>query len=139
GRILREAKALVPSSFDWARGGAAGWPRFLDIARGAHRAPDPHLDLANGVIIRRLAPDVRKVERGPDFDLTLESDLLSAMGFDIGAIHAEDAQTIARIQGDLDARPDEWLHKAAKRAGAWVEDEHAHWARDMAGNGQPNS
>lgn len=128
GRIVREAKALVPSSWDWAHEQAAARSRFLDVATGRFRSPDPHLDLRGGFIVRRLAADSRKVERETGIDFELETDLLRAMGFDIGAIHADDAQSVAKIIDHLDGRPGDWLHKAAKKASAWVEADQAQWA-----------
>ena len=41
---MREAKALVPSAWHWASGTAEPI-RFLDLARGIHRSPDPWLRL----------------------------------------------------------------------------------------------
>jgi hypothetical protein len=43
---VREAKALVPSAWHWASGTAEPI-RFLDLARGIHRSPDPWLGVSN--------------------------------------------------------------------------------------------
>ena len=64
GRIVREAKALVPSAWDWAHADEAPVFRALDLATGAYRSPDPHLAVADRFIIRRVAADSQKVEFG---------------------------------------------------------------------------
>jgi hypothetical protein len=44
GRVVREAKALVPSAWDWAHG-RDGDIRLLDLARGRFRSWDPFIDV----------------------------------------------------------------------------------------------
>nr|WP_246820527.1 DUF2252 family protein [Bradyrhizobium iriomotense] len=129
GQIVREAKALVPSAWDWAHD-QQGRLRFLDLAKGSYRAPDPHLALErqSGFVIRRLAPDSRKINLGDHANMRLELDLLNVMGFDIGAIHAAEG-AFARIAADLGRRDDDWLHAAAKAAAAFVEDDFREWCR----------
>ena len=61
GAIAREAKALVPSSWDWAAKRADSAPLFLNLANGRYRSPDPFLNLRSGDIIRRIAPDSQKL------------------------------------------------------------------------------
>src|SRR5262249_41708326 len=56
GRVVREAKALVPSAWDWAHDRAARQSRFLALAQGRFRSPDPHLQVHPGFIIPRIAP-----------------------------------------------------------------------------------
>lgn len=41
GHVVREAKALVPSAWDWAHGRLSARTRFLDLALGIFRSPDP--------------------------------------------------------------------------------------------------
>ncbi|WP_439359061.1 DUF2252 family protein [Bradyrhizobium sp. DASA03007] len=130
GQIVREAKALVPSAWDWAHD-RKGKLRFLDLAKGSYRAPDPHLVLErqNGFVIRRLAPDSRKINLGDHANMSLELDLLNVMGFDIGAIHAATAGASTTIAADLIKRDNDWLHAAAKAAAAFVEDDFKEWRR----------
>ena len=66
GRVLREAKALVPSGWEWAHDDVAGFSRFLDLARGTFRSPDPFLDVRHRFIVRRIAADSDKLEFGKD-------------------------------------------------------------------------
>jgi uncharacterized protein DUF2252 len=126
GQIVREAKALVPSAWDWAHG-REGEPRFLQLAVGQFRAPDPHLALSHGFIIRRIAPDSRKLDLGDRAGARFRLDLLRAMGFDIGAIHAATKAASAKILDDLGGRTKDWLHDAAKDAAMAVEQDHAEW------------
>jgi len=121
GRIVREAKALVPSAWDWAHGEAATRSRFIDLATQTHRSPDPFLFVRDGFIFRRVAADSRKIELGDAAGATLKVKLLEAMGLALGAIHAPLVRKARAIHGDLDARPSDWLPKAARAAAAAVE------------------
>lgn len=126
GQIVRETKALVPSAWDWAHG-LKGEPRFMTLATGVHRAPDPHLALDGGFIVRRIAPDARKVNLGDRPGEQLKLDFLRAMGFDIGAIHAATKGASPKILADLRKRKPDWLHAAAKAAAEAVEQDFAEW------------
>lgn len=124
GHVVREAKALVPSAWDWAHGRAAGPSRFADLAGGRFRAPDPFLRAGDRFIYRRIAADSRKVEYGGDRDVPAA--LLTAMGRDLGAIHAADPR-LADLRADLAGRPAKWLNDAAKAAAAAVEADYQGW------------
>jgi hypothetical protein len=127
GRILREAKALIPSAWDWAHGAADPRSRFLDLARSKFRAPDPFLDIQGSYIVRRSAPDSRKVDLNRGMIRGLPAALLEAMGFDLGAIHAASASRHAAVLQDLDSRPADWLRQATKVAAAAVEKDFDAW------------
>jgi hypothetical protein len=129
GQVVREAKALVSSAWDWAHG-QQGKPRFLAVARGPFRAPDPHLvvERQTRFVIRRIAPDSRKINLGDHANMSLELDLLNAMGFDIGAIHAATGAS-GKIIKDLSERDSDWLHAAAKVAAAAVEEDFEEWKK----------
>ncbi|MDA9508477.1 hypothetical protein XI09_28330 [Bradyrhizobium sp. CCBAU 11386] len=129
GQVVREAKALVPSAWDWAHR-QQGKPRFLTLARGPFRAPDPHLvvERQSGFVIRRIAPDSRKINLGDHANMRLELDLLNVMGFDLGAVHAATGAS-AKIAADLKKRDNDWLHAAAKAAAAFVEEDFKEWGR----------
>ena len=128
GRIVREAKALVPSAWDWVHGATSARSRFLDLGRGAFRSPDPFLDVHNGFVFRRIAADSRKLEFDDNSDVALEAELLRAMGYELASIHAADRRDRTRaIEDDLAARPPDWLHQAARRAHAAVEADFEAW------------
>jgi hypothetical protein len=127
GRVVREAKALVPSAWDWAHGLMAAPHRFADLAMAVTRAPDPYMTVIASFIIRRLAPDSRKAELGDDPDAQLEKTLLEAMGREIGSLHAATADVEA-VQKDMQIRDADWLHAASKKAGQAVEEDFKTWA-----------
>ena len=125
GRVLREAKALVPSAWEWAHDDVTGFSRFLDLARGTFRSPDPFLDVRHKFIVRRIAADSDKLEFGKD--PSVSQDLLTAMGFDLGAIHAADRRC-DKVRKDLRQRAGDWLHDAATAAMRTVREDFAKWS-----------
>jgi hypothetical protein len=127
GRVLREAKALVPSAWTWVHGAQPSG--LLKLARGRYRAPDPFLDVEGKWIIRRLAPDSRKIELSEDATTDLKSYLLQAMAFDLASIHAAGSAGVGALQRDLERRPPDWLYHAAKTAAAAVEKDFEAWRR----------
>lgn len=127
GRVVREAKALVPSAWDWAHGQTASKSHLIDLATGEFRSPDPFLKVENDFIFRRIAADSQKVELGKSAGAELRADLLEAMGFDLGAIHAADKRRAASIRKDLEGRASRWIHEAAAAAAASVEADHRKW------------
>ena len=127
GHVAREAKALVPSAWEWAHAGGPTPSRFLELSTGQFRSPDPWLDVRNGFVCRRLAADSRKIDLHNDDDhLDLHINLFSAMGFDLGAIHAADQQAGA-ITSHLARQADDWLLEAAQIASADVENDFKTW------------
>jgi hypothetical protein len=128
GRVVREAKALVPSAWDWAHTAAPPRSRFLDLATGVFRSPDPYLNVHDGFVIRRISADSRKVEL-TDIEATsgCEEKLLEAMGFDLGSIHAVDKSQAIAVREDLVGRAAGWLDKSATDAATAVEEDYALW------------
>ncbi|HEV7877382.1 DUF2252 family protein [Bradyrhizobium sp.] len=128
GRVLREAKALVPSAWTYVHGVQPSG--LLKLARGPHRAPDPFLDIEGKWIIRRLAPDCRKIELDKDAATRLKGDLLQAMAFDLASIHAAGSAGGDVLRRDLKRRPNDWLYEAAKVAADSVMKDYEAWRRD---------
>ena len=66
GSVCREAKALAPSAWDWARGltnqGRSQKIRYQKALDTAVRVKDPCVHLEGSWIVRRLAPDCSRVE-----------------------------------------------------------------------------
>lgn len=133
GRVVRESKALVPSSWDYAHGRTSAASHFVDLARCAHRAFDPFLSFGGHIVVRRLWPDARKVDLGKDAGRDVPARLLKAMGADVGAVHAATPGAAAAIMGDLATRGDDWLATAAKEAAKAVEQDFAEWSAYWAG------
>jgi hypothetical protein len=127
GRVLREAKALVPSAWTYVHGKQPSG--LLKLATSKYRAPDPFLDIRDQFVLRRLAPDSRKIELGADAASHLKNYFLQAMAFDLASIHAADRVGVAALQRDLERRPRSWLHDAAKTAAAAVEKDFEDWRR----------
>jgi hypothetical protein len=128
GRIVREAKAMVPSAWNWAHSKGKRSPRFLELAFGAHRSPDPSLLLAHRCLLRRLAPDARKLDLQEVAARGLGFTLLEAMGAELGSIHAAHPQSDAIID-DLGRRDGIWLHLNAQLAQQAVEKDFRAWRR----------
>ena len=130
GRVAREAKALVPSAWDWAHK-ATGRSRFLDVAFGPFRSPDPHLRRQAGFVLRRIAPDSRKINIADAQLSGLSEDLLRAMASDLASVHAASARG-RRIPADLDARPRHWLPESAETARTATEQDFASYPTSKA-------
>jgi hypothetical protein len=127
GRLLREAKALVPSAWTWAHGGKAATSHCLELATGTYRAPDPFLEVRDRFVVRRLAPDSRKIELDDEAGSAVKSNLIRAMGYDLGSIHAAGKPGARALLADLDKRPRGWLNKAAKAAAGSVRRDYEEW------------
>lgn len=126
GQVLREAKALMPSAWDWAHGRLDAPIRFAKLSNSRYRSPDPFLKVKNGHVLRRIAPDSRKVDLG-DEGGGLTGSLLHAMGFDLASLHAGNKGAVARIHADLAARPKDWLLRAASVAEKAVREDYEEW------------
>lgn len=120
GSVVREAKAVVPSAWTWAHSKPGGRQRFLDLAYGANRSPDPSLAITAGYLLRRVAADARKLDVGKAAKQGLGLGLLEAMGADLGAIHAAHRRA-PKVIDDLMQRESNWLHEAAENAEQAVE------------------
>ena len=131
GRVVREAKAVTPSAWNWAHGGKSVKSHFLDLATSAHRAPDPFLISHRHFIFRRLSPDARKLDLEQGVPAGLEALFLQAMGFELGSLHAADAKG-ADVAAHLDAQPADWLAKASKAAAQAVKKDFKEWKEAAA-------
>lgn len=113
-RIVRETKPLLPSAALWAEKKQQGAETYYEemLAR-AVRIPDPVVKVYEGWVVRRLAPDCRRIELselGPERD---EKRMLYAMGWEIGNIHLGTPSAVEAVLDDLKARKKDWLKKAA--------------------------
>ena len=127
GRIVREAKALVPSAWGWTHGTNSHSAAVLTLAQGGTRSPDPFFDVDGPWIFRRIAADSRKID-ARRMDERDQRKLLHAMGHDIGAIHAMTEGAAGAIASHLETLPSSWLHRIAKDAAAVVKRDYADWA-----------
>jgi hypothetical protein len=83
------------------------------IIKAARRSPDPTLQVRGSWVIRRLAPDIGRVEI-QDLPPDTGVDLLHAMGKELANVHAASGPTLDAVLDDLRRRPANWLLDAAR-------------------------
>lgn len=127
GAAVREAKARVPSAWEWARGRESDDHLFKRLTGGRYRSPDPFLDVAEGYVVRRLANDSVKIELSEHTVRAYGASLFRAMGADLAAIHLAEIGGQEEILADLDARGEDWLDRAAKDMAARVDRDYSVW------------
>ncbi|MGR4862845.1 DUF2252 family protein [Caulobacter sp. LARHSG274] len=120
GPVLREAKAMVVSAWLLRHGGDPAI-RIHDIAAGRFRAGDPHYRVADGIAVRRLSPNSRKIEAQDSGGALLSSDMLTAMGHEIANCHAGDVERVPALAEHFRRLPPDWLRDHAKAAASQVE------------------
>lgn len=134
--IAREAKALVPSACVWARGGSRRLD-YMRVVNGAVRDPDPFLQVRDGFVVRRLAPDCGRIELSAAPRRADEREILRAMGWECANVHlGGGGAAVSAVLADLDARTKldpRWLRDAAKGMLATVERDHAAWVAAQRG------
>lgn len=128
GPILREAKVLVMSAWSRAHACRVRAIRAQDIASGRYRAPDPHYRVTDGILVRRLSLNSRKIEADDHADLLLAPRMLNMMGREIANCHADDADCRSAIRDDTRGRGRAWLKRATRVAVESVEQDFADYA-----------
>lgn len=115
GTIAREAKALTTSGWWWFRE-ADGEPlQYSQIVSRAVRVADPRLQVHEGWVVRRLAPDCSRIELVHLSGVKDECKLLRMMGWETGNVHLGSPRQRKAILRDLRRRPGGWLCTAARR------------------------
>jgi hypothetical protein len=128
GEIAHEAKALTTSSWEWAHPSpSAGRIHYLDALAGAVRCPDPLVDVREGWLIRRLAPDCVRIELAQLPKRRDEGRLLKAMGWEAGNVHLGTRGAAKAILVDLTRRRQGWLRDAATRMARLVRADWKEW------------
>jgi hypothetical protein len=112
GPLCREAKALAPSAWDWARG-VSNPIRYQKALDTAVRAIDPFVRLQGSWIVRRLAPDCIRIDLAAFPREKDEARLLHAMGWETANLHLGSRRT-KDVLTDLGRRRANWLHRAAE-------------------------
>jgi hypothetical protein len=87
------------------------------------------LEIHGQFVVRRLAPDSRKIELNEKAATHVEGRYLQAMAFELASIHAAGSAGVATLRRDLKKRPRGWLYEAAKTAAAEVEKDFKEWKR----------
>jgi hypothetical protein len=141
--VVREAKALVPSAWSRARGAEHAPIRCAEIANGPYRAMDPWYRIVmpearlrhdpearlDGLVVRRLSPNNRKIEaESDDVDALLTDEMLRTMGLELANVHLGTAGALVAIERDLDRRKDGWLATSADTMAKAIQREQAEWA-----------
>jgi uncharacterized protein (DUF2252 family) len=125
--VVREGKAVLPSSWLRARAERGTRIRCGEIANGRYRAPDPWYHLSKTVVVRRLSPNNHKIEADDDPAVLLSGEMLELMGFDLACAHLGSANRAGAIKRDLQRRKGPWLQELADRMAASVEADSAAW------------
>ena len=133
GLVCREAKALAPSAWWWARGEQkAGAIRYQKAIDTAVRACDPFVHLQTSWIVRRLAPDCSRIDLALFPREKEESRLLHAMGWETANLHVGSGKA-RELRADLKRRKGNWLHKAAANMVAATKADWEEWRAGYAG------
>jgi hypothetical protein len=112
GPVAREAKALTRSAVAWTRNSQCE-PYYGPILAAAMRPTDPYLKVCGKWIVRRLAPDCRRIELSSLTRVVDEEWLLHAMGFETANVHLGTRGIRGKVQGHLERQPKDWLKDAS--------------------------
>lgn len=128
GSIAHEAKALAPSAWDWAQSShASGRIHYLEAIAHAVRCPDPMVEVNEGWLVRRLAPDCSRIELASLPKRRDEARLLKSMGWEAANIHLGTRGAVRSIGIDLARRKQGWLRDAATRMGRRLRQDWKDW------------
>jgi hypothetical protein len=128
GPVVREAKALLTSSWYRVHSPATTNINCAAIASGRYRAPDPWYAVKERIVVRRLSPNNRKIEAGDAAFADVSGAMLEVMGVELADIHL-DSGDAGRIAADLKGRKGGWLAELAKRMGGAVERDYQEFRR----------
>jgi len=128
----REAKALVPSALYWLNGQNRMPSQTATLLQHAIRIPDPNFQVHDRWLIRRLGPDIAKIEMPKDDRdkrLVLAPALLQLMGHETANIHlgTRTPEELEQRLSSLDRDP-QWFSSATERMDACTRGDHAEWA-----------
>jgi Uncharacterized protein conserved in bacteria (DUF2252) len=128
--ISREAKAIRPSAWVWAKKAASAEIYCEKLMQRSIRVPDPCVHFHGRWVVRRLAPDCSRIELASLSKDRDETRLLYSMGWETANMHFATPQAIAKVKHDIAARRGRWLHKAAKAMLAATMKDWEKWRRD---------
>jgi len=101
------------------------------MATAPARSPDPSLTYGATAVVRRLAPNSRKIDFAK-VDKRLHARVVAAMAQELATVHGETTALRARIIKALEALPADWLVAATRRVVEWTEQEFAAYSRAYA-------
>jgi hypothetical protein len=128
--IAREAKAIRPSAWVWARKASSTEIYCDKLVQRSIRVPDPCVHFHGRWVVRRLAPDCSRIELASLSKDRDEARLLYSMGWETANMHFSTPQAITKVKYDLAAREGRWLHKASKNMLAATIKDWNKWRRD---------
>jgi len=115
GRIAREAKALVSSACNWAKGHEGPTEiLYQTIINRAVRCPDPFVQVRSRWIVRRLSPHCSRIELANLRAQGKELRLLNAMGWETANIHLGTKGARRPILQYLGKQKAKWLQRATE-------------------------
>lgn len=126
-RILREAKAIVPSALQWVSGADSG-KGLKEMLELSVRCPDPFHTIHGQWAVRRLAPDSEKIDlkkldkAGANADQKRE--LFTSMGAELANLHCGTAkEDLHVLQSEVERRDTVWFRKEVKEWTNGVQDD----------------
>ncbi len=126
GPVAREAKVLTISAAAWAQNDPRG-PFYEKILAKAIRSPDPFLAVHGGWVVRRLAPDCRRIELASLAKVKDEQWLLHAMGYETANVHLGSAAAQRAVSRHLRKLPKGWMRAAASQMRKLVMKDFLRW------------
>jgi hypothetical protein len=99
----------------------------MDASAGQVRSPDPFVEVREGWLIRRLAPDCSRIELSSLPRPRDEARLLKAMGWEAANINLGSKDARRAIVADLKRRRPPWLRDAATKMGRLVRADWKAW------------
>ena len=135
-REAREAKALVPSALYWWEERPEMLSQTGTLLQRAIRSPDPHFQVHDKWLVRRIAPEALKInlpDSEDDQRLALAPTLLRLMGIETANIHlgsrapadlTHSLEKLARKTGS------QWLQQATERMIQATQKDHHAWAQN---------
>jgi hypothetical protein len=128
--IAREAKAIRPSAWVWARKASSTEICCEKLVQRSIRVPDPCVRFHGRWVVRRLAPDCSRIELASIPKDRDEARLLYSMGWETANMHFGSPQAIDKVKHDLASRRGRWLHKAAKAMLTATRKDWKKWQRE---------
>jgi hypothetical protein len=115
GPVVREAKALLVSSWYWTHNPHSTKIHCAEIASARYRAQDPWYAVKDSMVVRRISPNNRKIEADDEAFSNLTADMPNAMGRELANVHLGTADCATAIMTALDRYKQDWLAANAKK------------------------
>src|SRR5579872_363517 len=129
-RIAREAKALVPSSAYWTRGGSSNAEiLYQQILDRAIRDPDPFVRFRGRWVVRRLSPHCSRIELAVLPKDREELRLLFSMGWETANVHLGTRGARKKIRKHLDGMKAGFLASAAEGMAKQINRDWREWRK----------